>query len=94
MSEEFSNHSDNRAFEDVLNTYMSRRKLIVGSLAGAALTFHGRLCCFGIGIKGCCNWRKGCGQSTKDRFHFHPAPKQRNANHRTGVPLQRAHPMA
>ncbi len=39
MSEEFSNHSDNRAFEDVLNTYMSRRKLIVGSLAGAALTF-------------------------------------------------------
>ena len=41
MSEEFSNHSDNRAFEDVLNTYMSRRKLIVGSLAGAALTFMG-----------------------------------------------------
>ena len=41
MSEEFSNHSDNREFEDVLNTYMSRRKLIVGSLAGAALTFMG-----------------------------------------------------
>ena len=41
MSEEFSNHSDNRAFEEVLNTYMSRRKLLVGSLAGAALTFMG-----------------------------------------------------
>lgn len=36
-----SNTSDNQAFEDVLNSYMSRRALVVGGLAGAALTFFG-----------------------------------------------------
>ena len=41
MHEEVSNKSNNREFEDVLNSYMSRRSLLVGSLAGAALTFVG-----------------------------------------------------
>jgi secreted PhoX family phosphatase len=36
-----SNNSNNREFQDVLNVYMSRRTLLVGSLAGAALTFVG-----------------------------------------------------
>jgi len=41
MHEEVSNKSNNREFEDVVNSYMSRRSLLVGSLAGAALTFVG-----------------------------------------------------
>ena len=41
MEEEFSNHSDNQTFEEVLNGYMSRRQLIVGGVAGAALMFMG-----------------------------------------------------
>jgi secreted PhoX family phosphatase len=41
MEEEFSNHSDNQTFEEVLNGYMSRRQLIVGGVAGAALSFIG-----------------------------------------------------
>ena len=41
MFEETSNKSSNREFEDVVNSYMSRRSLLVGSLAGAALTFVG-----------------------------------------------------
>jgi secreted PhoX family phosphatase len=41
MEEEFSNHSNNETFEEVLNSYMSRRQMIVGGLAGAALTFMG-----------------------------------------------------
>ncbi|MEY3582854.1 MAG: hypothetical protein RLZ02_1807, partial [Actinomycetota bacterium] len=41
MHDEVSNKSSNREFEDVLNSYMSRRSLLVGSLAGAALTFFG-----------------------------------------------------
>ena len=41
MEEEFSNHSDNQAFEEVLNGYMSRRQLLVGGVAGAALMFMG-----------------------------------------------------
>ena len=41
MHDEVSNKSNNREFEDVLNSYMSRRSLLVGSLAGAALTFVG-----------------------------------------------------
>ncbi|NBU60660.1 MAG: DUF839 domain-containing protein, partial [Actinobacteria bacterium] len=41
MHEEVSNTSNNREFEDVLNSYMSRRSLLVGSLAGAALSFVG-----------------------------------------------------
>jgi hypothetical protein len=41
MEEEFSNHSDNETFEEVLNSYMSRRQMIVGGLAGAALSFMG-----------------------------------------------------
>jgi secreted PhoX family phosphatase len=41
MEEEFSNHSDNRSFEDVLATYVSRRSVIVGGLAAAAVTFFG-----------------------------------------------------
>jgi len=41
MHEEASNKSNNREFEDVVNSYMSRRSLLVGSLAGAALTFVG-----------------------------------------------------
>ena len=36
-----SNISDNESFENVLNSYMSRRALVVGGLAGAALTFFG-----------------------------------------------------
>ena len=36
-----SNISDNESFENVLNAYMSRRALVVGGLAGAALTFFG-----------------------------------------------------
>lgn len=41
MEEEFSNYSDNQTFEEVLNGYMSRRQLIVGGVAGAALSFIG-----------------------------------------------------
>ncbi len=41
MEEEFSNHSNNESFEEVLNSYMSRRQMIVGGLAGAALSFMG-----------------------------------------------------
>ena len=41
MEEEFSNHSDNQAFEEVLDGYMSRRQLLVGGVAGAALMFMG-----------------------------------------------------
>ena len=41
MHEAVSNTSNNREFEDVLNSYMSRRSLLVGSLAGAALSFVG-----------------------------------------------------
>jgi secreted PhoX family phosphatase len=41
MEEEFSNHSDNQTFEEVLNGYMSRRQLLVGGVAGAALMFMG-----------------------------------------------------
>jgi secreted PhoX family phosphatase len=41
MEEEFSNHSDNQSFEEVLDGYMSRRQLLVGGVAGAALMFMG-----------------------------------------------------
>ena len=41
MDDTFSNHSDNRTFEDVLSAHMSRRSVIVGGLATAALTFFG-----------------------------------------------------
>ena len=41
MEEEFSNYSDNQTFEEVLDGYMSRRQLLVGGVAGAALMFMG-----------------------------------------------------
>jgi secreted PhoX family phosphatase len=41
MEEEFSNHSDNRTFEDVLSVHMSRRSVIVGGFATAAIAFFG-----------------------------------------------------
>ena len=41
MKEEFSNYSDNQTFEEVLDGYMSRRQLLVGGVAGAALMFMG-----------------------------------------------------
>ena len=41
MEEEFSNYSDNQTFEEVLDGYMSRRQLLVGGVAGAALMFVG-----------------------------------------------------
>lgn len=41
MEEEFSNHSDNRTFEDVLSVHMSRRSVLVGGLATAAVAFFG-----------------------------------------------------
>ena len=36
-----SNHSANRTFEDVLGVYASRRSVMVGGLAGAALALFG-----------------------------------------------------
>ena len=68
MSEEFSNHSDNRAFEDVLNTYMSRRKLIVGSLAGAALTFMGGSAASASASKGAATGAKVAAKAPKIGF--------------------------
>ena len=41
MEEDFSNYSDNQTFEEVLDGYMSRRQLLVGGVAGAALMFMG-----------------------------------------------------
>ena len=41
MEEEFSNHSDNRTFEDVLSVHMSRRNVLIGGFATAAVAFFG-----------------------------------------------------
>ncbi|MFM8867009.1 MAG: PhoX family protein, partial [Ilumatobacteraceae bacterium] len=39
--EEFSNHSDNETFENILNAQISRRQILIGGVATAALTFVG-----------------------------------------------------
>lgn len=40
-TEDTSNTSNNRTFEDVLSAHLSRRQILIGGLAGAALTFVG-----------------------------------------------------
>lgn len=39
--EDFSNHSNNETFENILNARISRRQILVGGVATAALTFVG-----------------------------------------------------
>ena len=41
MDDTFSNTSDNQTFEEILSAHMSRRSVLVGGLATAALTFFG-----------------------------------------------------
>jgi secreted PhoX family phosphatase len=41
MDDTFSNTSDNQTFEEILSAHMSRRGVLVGGLATAALTFFG-----------------------------------------------------
>ncbi len=41
MDDTFSNTSDNQSFEEILSAHMSRRSVLVGGLATAALTFFG-----------------------------------------------------